>query len=105
MSDAGRWLVTWSMAYDDAEDETEVVSMALASLEDAIKHGDGATVFIVEDTKTGTVSVLSTDTVLGHTQNTIINIDQSINYSPSITINAGGSSKRGKDGKKGKDSK
>lgn len=105
MSDAGRWLITWSMCYDDAEDENEVVSMALASLEDAIKHGSGATVFVVEDTKTGTVSVLSADVALGHTKNTIINIDQSINYSPSITINAGGGSKRGKDGKKGKDSK
>ena len=105
MPDVGRWVVTWSMSYDDAEDETEVVSMALASLEDAVKHGDGATVFIVEDTRTGRVSVLTSDVVLRRTQNTIINIDQSINYAPSITINAGGGSKRGKDGKKGKDSK
>lgn len=105
MADVGRWVVTWSMSYDDAENETEVVSMALASLEDVVKHGDGATVFVVEDTKTGRVSVLTSDVALRNTQNTIINIDQSINYAPSITINADGGSKRGKDGKKGKDSK
>lgn len=105
MSDIGRYIVTWSMAYDDAKDEHEAVTMALASLDDVIKHHVGATTFIVEDTKTGTVSVLTSDVAMRHVHNTIINIDQSINYAPSITINAGGNGKRGKDGKKGKDSK
>jgi hypothetical protein len=93
------------MSYDDAEDESEAVSMALACLEDAIKHDVGATVFAVEDTKTGRVSVISADMVLGNVKNTIINIDQSINFAPSITINADATSKRGKDGKDGKDGK
>ena len=104
MSDVmGRWVVSWSTSYDDVADAHEAVRVALGDLEHVIKHsGEGADVFIVEDTKTGTVSVITAETALTtRISNTIINIDQSINYSPSITINAGGDTKHGKKGKKG----
>ena len=103
MSDVmGRWVVSWSTAYDDVADATEAVLVALGDLEHVIKHtGEGADVFIVEDTKTGTVSVITAEVALAKSNTTVINIDQSINYSPSITINTSGHGKRGKKGKKG----
>lgn len=103
---SGRYIITWSTAYDDVDSAHEAVVVALGDLEDMIKNvGQGANAFMVEDVVTGTVSIITSDVALSTVRGTtnIINIDQSINYSPSITINAGNS--KSKHGKKGKDAK
>lgn len=100
-SASGKWIVSWSMAYDDVADAHEAVRVAVADLENALKHlGEGANAFMVENTVTGTVSIITMETALATKHNTtIINLDSSINYSPSITINV--EATKGKKGKKG----
>lgn len=89
-----RWLVSWNNTYGDAiKTANEAVVEALGDLEDALRNvGQGANVFIVEDTKTGTVSVITSDSALSEVKGTtnIINIDQSVNISPTINIYEGG---------------
>lgn len=85
-----RWVVSWSNTYDSTiKTANEAVVVALGDLEDAIKNvGQGTNVFIVEDTRTGTVSVITSDLALSEVQRqtTVINIDQSVNISPTINI-------------------
>lgn len=100
-SASGRWVVSWSASYDDVSDAYEAVRVAVGDLENAMKHlGEGADAFLVEDTVTGTVSIITMETALATPHNTtIINLNNSINYAPSVTINVEAS--KGKKGKKG----
>ena len=85
-----RWVVSWSNIYDTTvETANEAVRVALADLDDALCNVEGANVFIVEDILTGSVSVITSDLALSEPQqiNNIINIDASVTYAPSVTIN------------------
>ena len=85
-----RWVVSWSNIYDSTvETANEAVRVALADLDDALCNVEGANVFIVEDILTGSVSVITSDIALSEPQqiNNIINIDASVTYAPSVTIN------------------
>ena len=85
-----RWVVSWSNIYDSTvETANEAVRVALADLDDALCNVEGANVFIVEDILTGSVSVITSDLALSEPQqiNNIINIDASVTYAPSVTIN------------------
>ena len=85
-----RWVVSWSNIYDSTvETANEAVRVALADLDDALCNVEGANVFIVEDILTGSVSVITSDLALSEPQqiNNIINVDQSVTYAPSVTIN------------------
>ena len=92
MSDSQRWLVSWSNYYDSTvANAHEAVAIALGDLEDAIKNvGEGTNVFVVEDTHTGHVSIITSDNALQTMRNTtIINVDQSVNISPTINVYSG----------------
>ena len=86
-----RWVVSWSNIYDSTiETANEAVRVALADLDDTLRNvSEGANVFIVEDISTGRVSVITSDLALSEPQqiNNIINVDQSVTYAPSVTIN------------------
>ena len=86
-----RWVVSWSNIYDSTiETANEAVRVALADLDDTLRNvSEGANVFIVEDISTGSVSVITSDLALSEPQqiNNIINVDQSVTYAPSVTIN------------------
>ena len=86
-----RWVVSWSNIYDSTiETANEAVRVALADLDDTLRNvSEGANVFIVEDISTGSVSVITSDLALSEPQqiNNIINIDASVTYAPSVTIN------------------
>ena len=85
-----RWVVSWSNIYDSTvETANEAVRVALADLDNALCNVEGANVFIVEDILTGSVSVITSDLALSEPQqiNNIINVDQSVTYAPSVTIN------------------
>lgn len=87
-----RWTVKWVNAYTDANVKTaeEAVVEALGDLEDAIKNvGFGTNHFVVTDNDTGDVVVISSDVALDkvNQSNTVINVDQSVTYAPSVTIN------------------
>lgn len=86
-----RWVVSWSNIYDSTvETANEAVRVALADLDDALRSaGEGTNVFFVEDILTGSVSVITSDLALSEPQqiNNIINVDQSVTYAPSVTIN------------------
>lgn len=95
-----RWVVSWSNIYDGSiKTANEAVVVALGDIEDALRNvGQGTNVFIVEDTHTGSISVITSDVALSSVtqQNTIINVDQSITYAPSVTINMDNNSKKGR---------
>jgi len=87
-----RWTVKWVNAYTDTDVKTaeEAVVEALGDLENAIKNvGFGTNHFVVTDNDTGDVVVISSDVALDKVNqiNTIINVDQSVTYAPSVTIN------------------
>lgn len=86
----GRWIVSWSNYYDDdIETASEAVMVAIGDLDDTIRNiGMGASIFTVEDTVSGDIVVMSADVARMNVnqQTTIINVDQSINYSPTINI-------------------
>ena len=86
-----RWVVSRSNIYDSTiETANEAVRVALADLDDTLRNvSEGANVFIVEDISTGSVSVITSDLALSEPQqiNNIINVDQSVTYAPSVTIN------------------
>lgn len=87
----GRWIVSWSNYYDDDDIETpsQAVLVALGDIEDTIRNeGLGSSIFIVEDTLSGDVVVMSAEVArlnVNH-QTTVINVDQSVNISPTINI-------------------
>ena len=85
------WVVSWSNIYDSTvKTANEAVRVALTDLDDTLRNvGEGANVFIVEDISTGSVSVITSDLALSEPQqiNNIINVDQSVTYAPSVTIN------------------
>lgn len=90
-----RWVVTWTNAYDSSiTSADEAVMVAFGDLGDVLSNFGldvGANIFKVEDTYTGNVTVISLyDAYLGSSNTintTVVNVDQSINYSPTININ------------------
>lgn len=94
MSDKMRWCVSCDVEYDEeVESADEAVFLTVEYLKDALKNigkkNANDIVFMVTDYHTNGVCVTTANISLssfGEYRN-IINIDQSVNYSPSIVVN------------------